>query len=108
MTKKLTKFEAEHIVSAMLAEQPELLDAVISGTMSGMRSALDKAKQRAGMLDLAWRTALLVVTADRLSPGLKKILARSLLPVLEMNCPPAKWSGAERDADKKLREIGDI
>lgn len=91
---------SRHSVAMMVrdyvAKDPGSMSDILSAATEGMNDALQAERERSGKLDAAWKSALLVMMADRITPGLKKTLAHTLLPVIEMNSAhPCK---AELDA----------
>lgn len=77
------KWQILAAVRSAVATDPEFLADVFKAATSGQRDALEASNARRAELERAWVTALLMLNADRITPGLKATLAHSLLPVLE-------------------------
>ena len=79
--------QKRHAILQMVREQvaldPDFQSEVIAAATSGMKAAIKASEARRSELERAWLSALLMLTANRLSPGLKEMLGRSLVPVLE-------------------------
>jgi hypothetical protein len=76
------KWQLLAAVRAATASDPEFVAEVFTAATAGQRDALEASNARRAELERAWVTALLILNANRLTPGLKSTLARSLLPVL--------------------------
>lgn len=70
-------------VRSAVSNNPDFMAAIIQAAMSGQRDHIKQINERRSELERAWVTALLVMQADRITPGLKKMLLNSLIPVLE-------------------------
>lgn len=77
------RFRITAEVRNAIAIDPDFMGSVIEAATAGQRDALASANARRSDLERAWVTALLMLNADRITPGLKQMLGRSLVPVLE-------------------------
>lgn len=92
----MNRYEIAQLVRNFVASDPKAMSVVVEAATAGVSDALDQAKARATELDAAWRMALVLLTADRVMPEMKKSMARTLLPVLARTENVA--CRAERDA----------
>lgn len=92
----MERYEMAGLVRKFISDDPQSMSLIIEAATRGMNDALAVANTRAGELDGAWRMALVLLTADRILPGMKASMARTLLPVLERTTNVA--CSAEKDA----------
>lgn len=78
-----SEFAVIQAVRAAVSQDPEFMRVVVDAAIAGQRDHIKKINERRSELERAWVTALLVMQDDRITPGLKKTLLHSLLPVLE-------------------------
>lgn len=95
------RFNIASQVRAAVADEPGFMAEVIAAAVSGQKLALDRVNARRADLERAWLSALLMLNADRLTPGLKEMLGRSIVPVLE-HYGLERDCQAVRDAHAKL------
>lgn len=70
-------------VREAVSKDPSIIKDIIDAATAGQQDHIDEINNRRSELERAWVTALLVMQAERITPGLKKMLLHSLVPVLE-------------------------
>ena len=95
------RFRVAASVREAVAADPDFMQEVIAAAVSGQKLALDRANARRADLERAWLSALLMLTADRLTPNLKTMLGQSIVPVLE-HYGLRNECQVVRDAHKKI------
>ena len=98
------KWSVLSVVRSAVAKEPDFIREVVLAAANGQSEAIERINKRRADLERAWVTALLVMNADRITPGLKKLLAHSIIPVMEYYGLEGECQ-AVRDAHKKASEI---
>lgn len=87
-------------VRAEIASDPEFLSPLVGAMQQGQKDALAEANKRAADADRAWLLALCILNGHKLTPSMKEMMERALIPVLSR--PGAKCQ-AENEGLKRLQ-----